>query len=126
MAACTALTYEDLHQQWTQNCEEQARVAAWEVHNIIYKMLKCVLLPLRRGDLGVDPSGRPPRLTTHPLMAAVAVLRLPRRADPIVHGMFTNRNDTEKIQHHTFHNEFRVAPEEESHYAHGSSSEPQD
>ena len=111
VAACTALTYEDLHQQWTQHCEEQARVAAWEVHNIILQNAQMCVAPFA-ADLGVDPSGRPPRLTTHPLMAAVAVLRLSRRADPIVHGMFTNRNDTEKIQHHTFHNEFRVAPEE--------------
>ena len=53
-------------------------------------LLKCVLLPSRRGDLGVDPSGRPPRSTTDTLMAAVAVLRLLRRADPVVDGMFTN------------------------------------
>ena len=25
-------TYEDSHQKWTQLCEEQARVAAWELH----------------------------------------------------------------------------------------------
>ena len=44
-------------------------------------------------------------------MAAVAVLRLPRRADPTVHGMFTDWNDMEKILH-TLHNELKVAPEE--------------
>ena len=64
--------------------------------------------PSRRGDLGVDPCGRPPRSTTYTLMAAVppaqggiqvlgvAVLRLPRRADPIVHVISTNWNDMEK------------------------------
>ena len=26
-----ALTYEDVHQQWTQSCEEQTRVAAWQL-----------------------------------------------------------------------------------------------
>ena len=26
-----------LHQQWTQHCEEQARVAAWELHTHVYK-----------------------------------------------------------------------------------------
>ena len=45
-------------------------------------------------------------------MAAVAVVRLPRRADPIVHGMFTNCNHMEHIQHHSFYNELRVAPGE--------------
>ena len=41
----------------------------------------------------------------------VAVLRLPRRADPIVHGMFTNWNDMEKIQRHSFYDELRVTLE---------------
>ena len=74
-------------------------------------LFKCVLLPSRRGDLGVDLGGRPPRSTTHTLMAAVAALRLPRRADPIVHGMLTNWNDMEKIQHHSLYDELRVTPE---------------
>ena len=33
-----AATHEDLHQQWTQHAEEQARVAARELHNIKYKI----------------------------------------------------------------------------------------
>ena len=41
----------------------------------------------------------------------VALLRLPRRADPIVHGMFTIWNDMEKIQHHSFYDELRVTLE---------------
>ena len=32
-----AFTYEDSHQQRTRQCEERARVAAWELHTIIYK-----------------------------------------------------------------------------------------
>ena len=32
-----APTYEDLHPQRTRHCEERARVAAWELHTIIYK-----------------------------------------------------------------------------------------
>ena len=31
-------TCDDLHQQWTQHCKEQARAATWELHNIIYKI----------------------------------------------------------------------------------------
>src|SRR5690349_23380348 len=31
---------------------------------------------------------------------------------PIEHGIVTNWDDTEKIWHHTFYNELRVAPEE--------------
>ena len=30
----------------------------------------------------------------------------------VEHGVVTDCNDTEKISHHTFDNEFRVAPEE--------------
>ena len=41
----------------------------------------------------------------------VAVLRLPRRADPNVHDVVTNWNDLDKIQHHSFCNELRVTPE---------------
>ena len=44
-------------------------------------------------------------------MAAVAVLRLPRRADLIVHGLGTNWNDMEKIQHYSFYDELRGTPE---------------
>ena len=32
--------------------------------------------------------------------------------DPIEHGVVTNWDDMEKIWHHTFYNELRVAPEE--------------
>ena len=40
----------------------------------------------------------------------VAAPRLPRPL--IVHGIVTNWNDMEKILHHTFYHELRVAPEE--------------
>jgi actin-related protein len=36
----------------------------------------------------------------------------PRRQYPIEHGIVTNWDDMEKIWHHTFYNELRVAPEE--------------
>merc|ERR1712180_371956 len=32
---------------------------------------------------------------------------------PVEHGIITNWDDMEKIWHHTFHNELRVAPEEQ-------------
>ena len=32
-----APTYEDLYQEWTQHCEEQTRIAAWELHKHIFK-----------------------------------------------------------------------------------------
>ena len=41
-----APTYEDLHQQWT--CDEQARVAAWKLHHIIYKLRGTYLEKRRR------------------------------------------------------------------------------
>ena len=44
---------------------------------------------------------------------------------PIEHGIVTNWDDMEKIWHHTFYNELRVAPEEHPRFAHGSSLEPQ-
>ena len=42
----------------------------------------------------------------------VVVLRLPRRADPNELGIVTNWNGMENTRHHTFYDEFRVAPEE--------------
>ena len=41
----------------------------------------------------------------------VSELRLPRRADPIEHGIATKWNDIEKILHHAFYNELIVALE---------------
>ena len=37
---------------------------------------------------------------------------------PIDHGIVTNWDDMEKIWHHTFYNELRVAPEEQPHPLH--------
>ena len=84
-------------------------------------LLKCVLPPVWRGALGVDPC-RPPRSTTPTSMApvppaqggiqvlGVAAPRLPRLL--IEHGIVTNWSDMEKIWHRTFYNKLKVAPEE--------------
>ena len=44
---------------------------------------------------------------------------------PIEHGIVTNWDDMEKIWHHTFYNELRVAPEEHPCPAHRSPIESQ-
>ncbi|KAH9258158.1 actin [Batrachochytrium salamandrivorans] len=44
---------------------------------------------------------------------------------PIEHGIVTNWDDMEKIWHHTFYNELRVAPEEHPVAADGGAAEPQ-
>ena len=43
---------------------------------------------------------------------------------PIEHGIVTNWDDMEKIWHHTFYNELRVAPEEHPVRLDGGSNEP--
>ena len=43
---------------------------------------------------------------------------------PIEHGVVTNWDDMEKIWHHTFYNELRVAPEEHPVPAHRGSHQP--
>ena len=81
-----------------------------------------MLPPSWRGDLGVDPSGRPPRSATPTLMAAVPPAQggiqmlgvaAPCLPLPLIeHGIITNWNDMEKIWHRTFYNKLMVAPED--------------
>ena len=45
-----ARTCEDLHQQWTQHCEEESRIAAWELHKIIFNLHRTFLEKKRRSS----------------------------------------------------------------------------
>ena len=74
----------------------------------------CVCPTAWRGDLGVDPSGRRPRLTTPTTMAAEPPAQggIKMLGTLVKHGVVTNWSDTEKTWHHTSYNELRVAPEE--------------
>ena len=74
----------------------------------------CVAPHAWRGDLGVDPNGRPPRLTTPTTMAAEPPAQggIKILGTLVEHGILTNWRDTEKIWHYTSFNELRVAPEE--------------
>ena len=74
----------------------------------------CVAPHAWRGDLGVDPSGRPPRLTTPTTMATEPPAHggIKILGTLVKHGVVTNWSDTEKTWHHTSYNELRVAHEE--------------
>ena len=56
-------------------------------------LLKCVLLPSWRGDLGEDPGGRPPR-STAPTLMATSLCRLPR---PTVLFLYASRRTTDTV-----------------------------
>ena len=79
-------------------------------------MLKCALPPSWRGDLGVDPGGRPPGSTAPTMMVAVPPAQGGIQILDIV-GIVTNWNDMEKSR--------ITRSTTNSGFAHGSSSEPQ-